>query len=80
LEKFQAKAVWEGIAESLPRKLVSVVNDPPLLQQQIDFSKPFTKAFTFRQTVEPFCSTMYLAAVPRLRLSNSRHHFLVLAL
>jgi hypothetical protein len=42
------------------RKVVVAVNGPPLIQQQIDFSKPFTNEFNFHHTVQPLYGMIYL--------------------
>jgi hypothetical protein len=53
-------AVYCFLISNAAQKVVSAVDGPPLLQENIDFSKPFTNEFTFHQTVQPFYGTIYL--------------------
>src|SRR5215213_6319662 len=46
------------------QKVVTAVNGPPLLRVPVDFSKPFTNEFVFRQSVKTFYGTMYLKLEP----------------
>lgn len=55
-----ALAIYCFLMSRAAQKVVSAVNGPPLLQEEVDFSKPFTNEFTFRHAVQPFYGTMYL--------------------
>src|SRR5688500_17131631 len=55
-----ALAIYCHSVSRAAAEVVAAVNGPPLLQEKIDFSKPFTNEFAFRHIVQPFYGTMYL--------------------
>jgi hypothetical protein len=42
------------------QKAVDAAYGPPLFQEKVDFSKPFTNEFNYKHTVQPFYGMMYL--------------------
>lgn len=53
-------AAYAAHVSRVAQKVVRAVEGPPLLQADVDFSKPFTNEFNIHHTVKPMYGTIYL--------------------